>query len=408
MEFLFSQTLKRSRENQNLSAEELSKNIKFTLKMYSEMESDKRYPNIFTLRKLANLLNTTTVNLLTGLDIDVPLSKLELTSKEPFSLWYYKWMDVKSKEITFTPVATYSSDAQYVLKAFRNKPLCSITWEDVNNYIQSKTHLSKRTLRDHKTLIKLVYSFAKACKQYDYNPAIDIKIPKEARKPAETKTITAQSKKMIMEFEHEMQLPAVIMLLAGLRRGELLTLTFGDIHLLDGYISVNKVTEMHNGVPYVVDRAKSEMGVRNVDIPNTLCSFILNYIGKHPEKKPTDLIISNHFGKPLGANGFQKKWNDYIASMNLHYGNFTKSELKAINSIDELPLHIERFTSKQLRHTYATMLYFSKTDVLIAKEQLGHSSITTTLNFYCHMDRKYKRKNITLFDNFLSEEAFAG
>ena len=407
MEFLLSQTLQTVREKQNISVNDIAKRINYTSKMYNELECGIRYPNIYILKKLSTLLNTSTIRLLTNINSSEALSSLCLTSKDSFGLWYYKWIEVKSSEITFTPVATYSCDAQYVLKEFCNEPLCNITWEDVNSYLQSKTHLSRRTLRDHKTLIKQVYSFAQSCKQYDYNPALDIKIPKSARKAKETKIINKQSKRMIMEFEHEMQLPAVIMLLAGLRRGELLSLTFGDINLFDGYISVNKVAEMHNGVPYVVNRAKNDTSIRKVEIPNTLCSFILNYIAKHPEKKSTDLIISNQKGGPLGSSSFQRRWNDYILSMNLRYGKFTRSELKSINSIKELPLQIERFTSKQLRHTYATMLYLSDTDVLVTKELLGHSSITTTLNFYCHLDKIYKKKNLTLFDDFLAKESIA-
>ncbi|WP_304509631.1 tyrosine-type recombinase/integrase, partial [Anaerotignum sp.] len=53
-----------------------------------------------------------------------------------------------------------------------------------------------------------------------------------------------------------------------------------------------------------------------------------------------------------------------------------------------------RFTAPWLRHTYATMLYLARVDVLTSKEQLGHSDVQTTLNIFTHLDGKHKRKSM--------------
>ena len=54
------------------------------------------------------------------------------------------------------------------------------------------------------------------------------------------------------------------------------------------------------------------------------------------------------------------------------------------------------------RHTYATMLYISGTELLDMKYLLGHSDIKTTLEIYTHLDSQYKRKSMEKLDIYLS------
>lgn len=385
--YLFPKILKHTREIKKISIEEMSSKISVTTQIYTELENGNRFPTIYGLKKISKFLEVTPVYLLIGSNDINSLKELPLTSKSPFVLWYYFWIDKKLHEVTFTQIASYCSGSQYVLKEFGIKRLCDISWNDVDIYLRSHCSLSRRTIRDHKTIIKQVFDLAEACRQYNYNPAVNVKLPKTSSKAKTTKIIDQETRSNIMQFEDEMQLPAVIMLLAGLRRGEMLALTFGDINLEKGYISVDKVIEMKNGVPSIRYGAKSDAGVRKIDMPDILIDFIKVYLKKHPKKGNNDYIISNQSGEPLAHKDYSRKWNKYIYNLHTQY-------------------KIKRFTSKQLRHTYATMLYFSETDVLVAKEQLGHSKVSTTLDFYCHLDEKFKKRNIKNFNKYLAENDF--
>ena len=56
-----------------------------------------------------------------------------------------------------------------------------------------------------------------------------------------------------------------------------------------------------------------------------------------------------------------------------------------------------------LRHTYATMLYFSGVDLLTAQKLLGHADVTTTLKIYTHLQEKTEKISIEKFDTFISD-----
>ena len=53
-----------------------------------------------------------------------------------------------------------------------------------------------------------------------------------------------------------------------------------------------------------------------------------------------------------------------------------------------------RFTARQLRHTYATMLYDAGVDVKTAQDFLGHADQTVTMNIYTHLSTQKKDKAI--------------
>lgn len=65
---------------------------------------------------------------------------------------------------------------------------------------------------------------------------------------------------------------------------------------------------------------------------------------------------------------------------------------------------IPPITAHGLRHTFATMLYLAGVDILTAKDQLGHADIKTTLEIYTHLDKIYKKKNISELDDYSKEQ----
>ena len=69
-----------------------------------------------------------------------------------------------------------------------------------------------------------------------------------------------------------------------------------------------------------------------------------------------------------------------------------------------LPMVIEPWTYHCLRHTFCTMMYEAGVDVLVAKEQMGHSSVQITLAIYTHLSETHKANDIQKLDDMLAKE----
>ena len=184
-----------------------------------------------------------------------------------------------------------------------------------------------------------------------------------------------------------MQLGAMIMMYAGLRRGELLALTWSDVDLDKLTITINKAVEYRNGVPNVKASTKTDAGMRVVSIPDVLASYLSK------QSRYSLLVFPSATGKLMPDCSWRRMWDDYLCTINKLYGHPSISDPSIIT--------IPRFTAHWLRHTYATMLYMAGVDVLTAKELLGHTDIKTTLGIYTHLDAKFKTKSVDKLNAYL-------
>lgn len=108
----------------------------------------------------------------------------------------------------------------------------------------------------------------------EYNCAKAIVIPNTAKPAEHRRSLTKDEQRWIRETPHRAQTAAMIMMYAGLRRGELLALTWSDISLEHGTISINKAVEFVGGKPSVKNCGKTETAMRTIYIPSVLLGIV--------------------------------------------------------------------------------------------------------------------------------------
>ncbi len=154
--------------------------------------------------------------------------------------------------------------------------------------------------------------------------------------------------------------PLVVRLLAqsGLRLGEALGLQPGDVRA--DHLVVERNVQWLDG-DLIVQSPKNGRS-RRVDIPASLALALTSNSGKTWVFEASD-------GQPLRPNHVRSLWYELL--------DRTKAR--------RLRLH-------DLRHTYAAMLLTAGAPVAYVKEQLGHSSITVTVDTYGHLIPGSNRK----------------
>ena len=260
----------------------------------------------------------------------------------------------------------------------------------------------KKTLIDYKCICEQIFEMAIENRVIDYNPAKYIRIPQKAPED-HRRALTDEEQEWIVNTPHRAQRAAMIMMYAGLRRGELIPLQWKDINFDEGTISITKSVEFVSGKAVEKIGGKTDMSVRVIDIPSILKEFLLNEY--HTAKAtPFQIVCPGADGNMMTEAGFRRLWESYIRDLNFKYGNRLDKKGKLAKSkynSNGVEITIPRFTPHWLRHTFATLLYLSGVDVLTAKEQLGHSDIKTTLSIYTHLDQTHKRKNMSKLDEYL-------
>lgn len=100
----------------------------------------------------------------------------------------------------------------------------------------------------------------------------------------------------------------MIMLYAGLRRGELVPLMWNDIDFAAGTISITKTVECINGKFILKDGAKSENSVRTI---TNAAYFEKFFAGREAEEGGKPLCCAGCQGRMMSENSFRRMWQSY-------------------------------------------------------------------------------------------------
>ena len=364
-------------------------------------ESGKRiYKTVYgrTNKELQKNYEAVKLELNKGLNVLSQNIKFEVFAKEYLSL--------KKSNVSFRYLKGIESSIKH-LEPLYSLPIAQIKPTHLQKILidlatRENRPLARKTLADIKNNAKAIFQIAVNNRIIDFNPADATEIPKGTGKK-KRESITDAQIEWIKETQHNAQLSAMIMLYSGVRRGELLALTWSDINFDNKTIRINKAVEYRGNIPFVKPMTKTQAGMRLISVPDVLIEYLKTVERKSP-------IVCTLNGKMFTEGSWRRMWQSYMSVLNEKYGDFVADKnlykkdgaLKSRIAPGGLPLRIETFTPHQLRHTYASMLYKAGIDVLTAKDQLGHSDIKTTLNIYTHLDSVYKTRSMNKLNDYIA------
>lgn len=332
---------------------------------------------------------------------------IDLTAEhDSFDSWGKRWLKRKTNRVSenWAKALNINYRKLELLLPMEVTELRRVDLEDVLTDLAGQGY-SERVLKAVRDIASGIMEMCVENRVIEYNPFRTAELPKVRSKPEnERRALTPEERRWIEETPHRAQTAAMIMMYAGLRRGELIPLLWSDIDLEAGTISVNKSVEMIDGHPSIKPGGKTEHATRIVYIPQVLINYLKPKAGNRFE-----LVCSSAKGKMLTDSAWKRLWSSYIKDLNMKYADFGNyivngkpmERPKSKCCPGGVPILIPEFTAHWLRHTFITMMYLSGVDVLTAAEQAGHSDIKVTMGIYTHLDAEYKQRSMEKLDNYL-------
>lgn len=246
--------------------------------------------------------------------------------------------------------------------------------------------LSATTIKHiHRTISKALNDGIRRGILY-YNVASTAKTPKPEKHKGEFLN-QEQVQELLKLFKGStVEIPVVLCALFGFRRGEVLGLKWHSIDMVKCTITVSETLQQHIGGSITVP-PKTESNYRTLPMPEMVFNMLQAHKQEQAKMKAplkdeyinSDYVCTWKNGRVIEPNYLTRVFHKVIS----------ESDLPTIRLHD-------------LRHSVASNLLNMGFTVVQVAEWLGHSSSTTTLNYYAHTDKTSKMSISKSIDNLFS------
>ena len=265
-----------------------------------------------------------------------------------------RWLPIHKKGVRDTTYNGYASVLDHTIAPIGGKLLSDLTADDIALAYSSMTDKSASYIHKAKILLNAILDSAVDAGYILKNPARAKSVKPPKGTSGTHRALTKAEISLVQSTPHRMQLPAMVMLYAGLRRGEALALSASDIK--NNTITVSRAVSYTSNQP-IVSGTKTAAGVRSVPVVSVLQPYLKGLSG---------LIAPGKDGKPMTEQAFQRGWENYMKTLSAA----AKREIS--------------FRPHDLRHTYCTMLRDAGVDIHQAIIWMGHADEKMILRIYDH------------------------
>lgn len=313
------------------------------------------------------------------------------TFGEMSDIWLTQYNPTASEKWIYRQQCVINKHLLPTLRYMKLKDLKPYHLQSIINKM-AKDNLSTSTMKKAKQTAVRILNIGVENDLVVRNVFSNVKVP--TVEPHERRALTEEERALVncTWRGHRMGHTVMIMMYCGLRRGELLALTWKDIDLERKMLSVNKSLQMFKNQPHI-KKPKSKAGTREIPIPNILADALRNFPRDYP------LVCPDAKGQMMSDTAYRRAWNSYRHYLNLEAGGRDASRTRAkVQAIDNITAHM-------LRHTYASMLYEAGVDIKSAQRFLGHADIEMTLAVYTHLTKFKEDEAISSLNAHLDKVA---
>lgn len=308
----------------------------------------------------------------------------KLTVAEALDQWYATSVEPNLKANTKNG---YQVNIRHIKNGIGGVQLQKLTAMQIQTFYNDleAEGLSPRSVQYIHTNLKACLKYFNKMQVLSNNQADFATVPRQVK--AKNDYYTEQEVRELLEKTKETDIYLEILLAVGigLRRGEVLSLTWKDVDFSKGILNINKSVSTIKGKT-VVSTTKTASGERKVKIP----VFVLEALRERREKQWADRKV---------LNGSYNENNLVCCKSDGSYYNTGSFTTKFSKLLKKLGLRHIRY--HDLRHTNATLMMSYGIPIKVMSENLGHANTGVTMDTYSHVTPKMKEEVADKFDDEL-------
>lgn len=308
------------------------------------------------------------------------------TLSQWLNTWLYTYKKNNIKPQTF-------DQYEYVIRCrlsaeFGDEKLIELQGAKLQNYYNRlfEEGLSARTIHIINTVLHSALKKAIKCGLIKNNICDAVELPKDKHK--ERRVLSRDEQEILITElkKNKSDYIYIFALFTGMRRGEVLALTWNDIDLENAVINVNKSLGRVNNYDGKKEKTRLEVGEpktstgrRVIPMADTVIDVLttqIKYIKKNIPDNPLNLVFPSENGTYIDPGNYNRRFYKIIKKLGMPKAN-----------------------PHSLRHSFATRALEAGVDLKTTQELLGHSSIDITANLYTHALMEHKREEVKKLNN---------
>lgn len=316
-----------------------------------------------------------------------------------------EWFSLNMYGLSVKYIKSVKCSVQHLCRSFGGHDIAEIKPKDLDYIISSLSRLNpntgkpaaKKTVQQMIRIANNIFDYAIENDLITKSPATNKKPPKHCTNKV-IRSLTNTEKALVLTTPHRAKLPAMVMMFAGLRRGEIIALKWSDIDLGNQKIFVGKAAAAISGNKFTINPHTKNGNRRWVHIPDLLVHYLIT----EQKNARYSYVTSQIDGALHTPSSWNQMWRSYNKSLNIANNNQIG---RSICDPKGIPRSLENIGAHMLRHTYATMLWTAGVDVKSAAKMLGHADVATTLKIYTHLEMEKEEVSISIFDDYITERS---
>ncbi len=246
---------------------------------------------------------------------------------------------------------------KHLIPRFGDRPVSAMTRQEVQAYVTELVqagYAPKSIDNIHDTLSAVLRTGVEWGHLQD-NPARGVRLPKLKLVRPKWVLTTSQAGRLLEVLAPLPRTMAGLVMLTGLRRGELFALRWRDLDEESRLLTVREA--VYDGV---FDTPKTEASRRQIPLSDAACVLVARWRARTTRIDPEALVFSARAGKPVTPN------------------NVLRRHLYPACTALGLP----RATWLTFRRTYSSWSHDKGVPAKVVAQLMGHANIDTTLNVY--------------------------
>ena len=316
--------------------------------------------------------------------------------------WLDSWMkDYKFRALEPITYTQYTRIIETIIKpAIGQKKLASIKTPDIQKFINSLQRdgirqdsgtggYSTAYIQKIRNMLHDAFDQAATNGMIIRNPVNGVEMPKQTKPQIRVLSHDEQERFIKALDGFELRPMFMLALCTGMRRGELLGLTWDCVDFRNKTITVRQSATRYKDpvtgqAVHTIKEPKTWTSYRKIPMVDNIVPILRNHMQSQrvhmmdPNWNPNDLVFCSSKGTIIEANTVNRYLNQIIK----------RAEL-------------EKFSMHALRHTFATRMMEAGVPAKVVQEMLGHKDVALTLNTYTHVTLDTAHREIAKINNLI-------